>query len=96
NREVTDLWDELDRMLPELDHIVVYVGANGSEEAIRRAAVMPPEKVTFVLCDCNLREKERVICTSGMSTARTVMCECGGRHTMRALFERYIKSGTVG
>ncbi len=94
-REVTDLWDELDRALPELDHVIVYVGASGSEEAIRRAAGLPASKVTFVLCDCGLPAKEWLLRSQGMGIAERILCECGGRQTMRALYESFMRSGQL-
>ena len=94
-KEVLDLWDELDQALPELDHIVVYVGASGSEEGIRRAARLPASKVTFVLCDCGLSYKRQLIDLHGLKQAPVKMCECGGRHRMRELFVRFMDGGQL-
>src|SRR3990167_8889021 len=87
--EVGILWGELQKALPELDHVVVYVGANGSQRAIELASTVPPSKVTFVGCDCGLPEKEFMIQQAGMDEAGRVLCECGGHLTMELLFKSF-------
>lgn len=89
------LWSELQRSIPTLDHVVVYVGADGSQRAIAMAAQLPPSKVTFVACDCGLSIKEALIQASGMSEAGRILCACGGHYAMRGLFDHFMATGTL-
>lgn len=93
--EIGSLWRELQRALPELDHIVVYVGSRGSERAIALAAQLPASKVTFVGCECGLFQKEVLIRAAGMAEWRLVLCECGGHRTMERLFQRFMNTGEL-
>lgn len=93
--QIGNLWGELQRVLTELDHVVVYVGARGSERAIELAAQLPPSKVTFVSCDCGLLAKELMIQVAGMDKAGRVLCECGGHRTMETLFRRFMVTGEL-
>lgn len=79
----------------ELDYIVVYVGASGSEGALRLASQLPPEKVRIVTCDCDLYQKRLMAVQLGIE-APYLVCECGGRTTMGHLLERYLETGLVG
>lgn len=91
--EIDRLWGELQQSVDDLDHIVVYVGSNGSERAIALAAQLPSSKVTFVGCGCGLPYKEAMIQTAGLAEAGRVLCECGGHRTMRMLFEQFMETG---
>jgi 1-aminocyclopropane-1-carboxylate deaminase/D-cysteine desulfhydrase-like pyridoxal-dependent ACC family enzyme len=93
--EVDQLWGELQRVVNDIDHVVVYVGSNGSEHAITLAAQLPSSKVTFVGCDCGLPEKEALIQASGLADAKLMLCECGGHWTMEALFQRFMETGEI-
>lgn len=91
---ITSIWSELEKVLPELDHLVVYLGTNGSEKAIELAAQhVPAEKVTFVGCDCNLSHKEMMIQRAGLQNCGRLLCECGGHDTMKALYRVYMEKG---
>lgn len=93
--EISNLWGELQTALPELDHVVIYVGASGSERAIALAAQLPATKVTFVGCDCGLPHKEALIRSAGMTAAQRVLCECGGHRTMERLYLRFMETGEL-
>lgn len=93
--EIDRLWGELRQSLSDIDHIVVYVGSNGSEHAIALAAQLPSSKVTFVGCGCGLPYKEAMIQTAGLAEAGRVLCECGGHRTMGMLFEHFMESGEL-
>lgn len=93
SEEVETLWGKLRTILPELDHLVVYVGASGSENAIAYAAELGADKVTIVACDCGLSQKERLLQQHDLLAATKVLCGCGGRRAMEALFEAYMNTG---
>jgi len=93
--KIDGLWGELLKVLSDLDHVVIYVGANGSERAIVLAAQLPASKVTFVGCDCGLPYKEMMIQSAGLNDAGRVLCECGGRRTMRKLFDSFLTTGEL-
>ncbi len=93
--KIDGLWGQLQEVLADLDHVVVYVGASGSERAIVLAAQLPASKVTFVGCDCNLPVKELLIQSAGLAEAERMLCECGGRQTMRKLFSNFLASGEL-
>lgn len=89
------LWGQLQEALPELDHVVVYVGTEGSERAIALAAQLPADKVTFVGCDCGLVIKTALIAAAGLIDAQLVLCECGGHRTMRRLYDSFMETGEL-
>jgi hypothetical protein len=93
--EIGNLWGQLQTALPELDHVVVYVGSQGSERAIALAAQLPTDKVTFVGCDCGLAIKAALIVAAGFDPSKLVLCECGGRRTMRRLYNSYMETGEL-
>ena len=93
--EIGNVWTELQKSLPELDHVVVYVGTGGSEHAIELASKLPAHQVSFVLCDCNLRRKTAMIAEAGLSDAGVVLCECGGHRTMKLLFQDFMATGEL-
>lgn len=93
--EIGNLWTNLQQALPELDHVVVYVGSQGSERAIALAAQLPADKVTFVGCDCGLAIKAVLIAAAGFDPSRLVLCECGGRRTMGELYDSFMATGEL-
>lgn len=93
--EIDDLWGELQKIAPDLDHIVIYVGASGSEHAIELAAKLPASKVTFVACPCGFAQKASMARAVVGQTARVLTCECGGHQTMESLFEYFMASGKL-
>ncbi len=93
--QISILWGELQKALPELDHIVVYVGANGSQRAIALAGQLPASKISFVGCDCGILQKEAMIQAAGLTEARRLLCECGGHRTMKRLYTHFMETGTL-
>jgi hypothetical protein len=93
-QEIRTLWGELREALPTLDHVFIYVGANGSEVAIKLSASLPGDKVTFVTCTCKRNFKEELIRASN-STARVVTCDCGGIDEMGMFYERFLETGSI-
>ena len=91
--EISLLWEELRKGLTGLDHVVVYVGSKGSERAIALAAELPESKVTFVGCDCAIPQKMAAIEQAGLSRAGRILSECGGRHTMKHLYDAFMAGG---
>lgn len=94
-RQSLTLWEQLQESLPSLDHVVVYVGTNGSEAAILLAAKLPAHKVTFVGCDCGLGFKKTLVAKAGMSRSRWIDCACGGHGMMRKLFDSFLATGEL-
>ena len=93
--EVAKSWETLDESLSELDHVVIYVGASGSEGAIERATKVPAKKLTFIGCSCGLEKKEVLIQSAGLCDANRFLCECGGHRTMAAMIRSFLESETV-
>lgn len=93
--EISTLWDELQKGIADLDHVVVYVGSNGSEQAIALAAKLPEGKVTLVACGCGLFEKKVLARALGLANPRWVRSECGGHGTMGLLYERFMATGEL-
>lgn len=89
------LWPELRQAMPTIDHVVVYVGYDGSERAIFLASQMPVEKVTFVMCDCGTDHKVAMIAAVGLKRARRVNCECGGHLTMARMVHHFLATGEL-
>jgi len=81
--------------IAELDYLVVYVGAEGSQGALLLASQAPQGKVRIVTCDCSLLQKLEDMSQLGI-TAPYLVCECGGQTTMENLVEEFLRSGLVG
>lgn len=92
---IHSLWGQLREVLPEIDMVVVYVGASGSECAIALAAKLPASRVTIVTCGCSLCAKQQIIADHGLSKAQWVYCECGGHESMRRLYETFMETGAL-
>lgn len=92
---IVSRWDELDESLPTLDHLVVYVGSNGSEVAIERAAKLSVDKLTFVGCSCGIDRKEEMLRAVGLGGARRFLCECGGHRTMEQMIRQFLETGRI-
>lgn len=84
------------KAIGEVDFIVIYVGAGGSEGAIELAATLPKEKVRFLFCDCNLRGKLQSIAANGLESVPYLVCECGGRGSMAGVLEQFLETGNAG
>ena len=96
SNEIDRLWIDLSQTIDELDHVVIYVGARGSERALELAAILPAQKVTLVMCDCDLERKLRLVSEVGdLRNARRILCECGGHMTLYQMFRHYLETGTV-
>ena len=91
---VTELGSQLPESLENIDRVVVYVGDRGSEGAIDIASRFPAEKVSFVLCRCNMTAKQASV-NRKCKGAQVIMCECGGNRTMRGLVEAFLTSGEL-
>ena len=94
--EINDLWKKLGEVITEIDYVVVYVGTDGSEIAIELASKLPADKVVYVLCDCGLSDKQRMIKSAGHELARQIICECRGLQTMSRLCKSFLQTGIVG
>ena len=89
------LWKEIQQALPELDLVVIYVGANGSQRAITLAAQLPASKVIFVGCDCGIPTKNELIRAAGLEDAQRLLCECGGHLTLECMYRSFMKCGRL-
>lgn len=91
--QIEQLWDQLTQELDSLDFMVIYVGSTGSERFIELAKSLPAEKITFVGCDCRLDKKTWAIRDAGLWEAGRLLCECGGRRTLRGMLEHFLDTG---
>lgn len=87
-------WQGMASEINNLDKLYIYVGSYGAEHAIKLAREnnIPSEKVTFVMCDCQLGNKKSMIQKCNYQDAEVIMCECGGRDTMATLYYKYMKN----
>lgn len=90
---ISDLYSQLTDVLPQMDHIVVYLGASGSEKAIDLVSHLPLEKITFVSCKCSLERKLEMVAHFKLESTRVVWCECGGHEMMHELFKSFMRTG---
>lgn len=77
--------------LSVMNHTYVYVGASGGEEAIRQTRNLDPNKVTYVLCNCNYGTKKSMIRQHGNHGAAIMECECGGRKTLERVAQDLLR-----
>ena len=93
--EIDELWAALIKVLPELDQVVIYLGAGGSEHAVELASHISPEKITFVACNCDIHEKRTLIDHFALGSVNQIKCECGGKRTMGELLSRFLVTGQL-
>ncbi len=94
--QIDTLWGKLQEALPELDHIVVYLGARGSERALELAAgSLAAGKVTLVSCGCGLEQKAQLVEEYALQDCGRRLCECGGYATMWALYNGFMATGDL-
>ncbi|MBU2523097.1 MAG: hypothetical protein KKE23_02285 [Nanoarchaeota archaeon] len=74
-------------ILPQLNHVYLYVGAHGAEGAIEMTKDIPAEKITYVMCKCNSYEKKALIREIGNKNAEIMSCECGGNYTLEKILK---------
>jgi hypothetical protein len=84
---------ELERCLPELDHIVIYVGESCMEEAIEVARRVKGS-ATFVGCRCGMDSKFLLLQQAGFALEQTLVSECWGTETMGKLVDSFLSSGS--
>ena len=76
--------------LEEMDHVFIYVGTSGGEEAIRESRDLPAHKVTYVMCDCNWGHKLDLIRSIGNAGAKIIECSCGGQGKLASIVKRLL------
>jgi len=84
----------LEDSLPELDCIVIYLGAQAIVQFLSLAAHMDPNKVIFLSCSCAQEEKQAYLHASGMQNARIIDCLCGG-YEMKELYKKFMDTGEI-
>jgi hypothetical protein len=84
----------LEYSLPELDHVVIYLGSLNIAKFLSLAAHVNPDKVILLCCPCALEEKQRHLHASGLQNARQIGCLCGG-YEMRELYEKFMETGEI-
>jgi hypothetical protein len=74
--------------LNELDFIVIYLGRSGAEHSIglMKENNVSPEKLIFVVCECELPLKKDLLKKSGYGNSILAMSECGGFREMMGLY----------
>lgn len=82
--------DAMKLSLKDMDKIFLYVGSGGGEEIILETRMLPAEKITYIMCDCNLWLKEQLIESVGNADSKIIMSECGGQKTMEKILKSYL------
>lgn len=77
--------------LKELDHVYLYVGKDTGTSVIGATAEIPAEKITYVTCSCNYKEKLNLIQRLGNEDAEIIGCECGGNETLTEIVEGLLR-----
>lgn len=83
---------EVEPLLSTLDHLVIYLDRGGWESALRLADELSAQKVTVLICICELEEKRRMIEAHGLSD-RLVLSECGGIRGMETFLTKFLATG---
>ncbi len=76
--------------LEDMDRVYLYVGSNGAESIIAETRKMPADKITYVLCDCNLSKKRELLKQFGHPDAQVIVAECGGQRTLDKILKSYL------
>jgi len=88
--KMEDLFEGITSTLKQMNQIYVYVGLGGANDAIRLTKDLPPQKLSYVLCDCNYRQKINLISEIGNNHAKLIKCECGGWDTLDKILKDFI------
>jgi hypothetical protein len=96
SQRIDQLWPVLTEVINTLEHVVIYVGVNGTEHAIKMASQLPIEKLVFLMCDCDIPWKRGLLADVGLQNAKTIIIrECGGEHSMGKAYRDFLETGTL-
>ena len=71
---------------PTIEEVVIYSSYYLKEafDVVKRfQPEVPPEKIEFIICNCDLKEQVSLFLSSIFSSSKLRVCECGGEKTMR-------------
>lgn len=93
---IDDLWPRLTEVVSTLDHVVIYLGVHGTEHAIEMAKKLSIDRLLFMMCDCDIPWKRRLLTQAGLQGAKTIVVqECGGDFSMYQLFRAFLETGEL-
>jgi hypothetical protein len=94
---IDNSWKHLLERINEFDTIVYYVGSFGSERILEllHENNISPEKITFVLCTCNLNLKSMLVKKYGFSSSGLIFCQCGGHNAMKKIMDYFLENGKI-
>lgn len=103
---IVDLIKQIKAVSWELDAILVYLGDDALENAIKALGDFPSELIVYVLCPCHIETKKyliaraergntRVIEPEGNDIAHYKMLGCGGQAPLNLIFETFILTGEI-
>ncbi len=96
SQTIDQLWPRLTALVSTLDHVVIYLGVHGTEHAIEMATQLPIDKIIFLMCDCDLSWKRRLLDDAGLHGAKTLVRKnCGGEFAMGKVFRSFLETGTL-
>ena len=89
-------WLALENELPNLDLIIIYVSGDSIDTSRRLAKLnVPPEKIVFVFCPCNLPEKRLHLEAAGFAASKTILSNCGGFNILYPTYLYLLKHGCL-
>ena len=79
----------------KVDYIITYLGRYAAEMTMGLASKIPAEKMIYLVCDCNLENKEKIIDAIGHGNSHQISCECHGSETMAQICQKFLETGKI-
>lgn len=79
--------------LDDLDYIFIYFDNIEENKIIEQSKDLNPDKLAYIMCNCQWRQKMAIISAIGNNDARIIPCTCGGQHKLASI-ARQLLAGT--
>jgi hypothetical protein len=107
-QEITSLINQISvvKYIDKTTHFVVYLGDDDVEKIIEHMSQFSVQRITYVLCPCEIEVKRRLIARAGQSAVKIIepegngiahykMLGCGGQAALNLIFESFFLTGTI-
>jgi hypothetical protein len=87
---VRQIFADMKHKVKEFDHSYIYVGNKRGLEMAWLAHGLPEASVTYVMCDCKIEQKMRIIANNGHNNPDIKWCDCEDSRTLEGLLNKFL------
>lgn len=88
-------FSQLEKVLPLLEQVVVYLDSTWWEWVLARVACVPRKKLVLLTCTCRLDAKEKSIGAAGLDDVPLLLVDCEGREGVRMVLHTFFEEGRI-